>query len=128
MRRQSRSDRRRVSKQVPTERRRSSRTSVKITTEKKGGNLTIFLENEFVAETCFEAKESIERLIHPQSVNKVVVDLKGVPFIDSTALGVLVDLKKELDTLGIDFVVANPSKQVRWLIDLMLLDKVLRIV
>ena len=67
-------------------------------------------------------------MIHPQSVNKVVVDLKGVPFIDSTALGVLVDLKKELDTLGIDFVVANPSKQVRWLIDLMLLDKVLRIV
>lgn len=128
MRRRSRSDRRRTSKQVAEERRHLSHPNVNISTENNGKNLTVFIKNELVVETCFEAKEKIERLIDPKSVTRVVVDLRGVPFMDSTALGVLVDLKKKLETFGIDFVITNPSKQVRWLIEIMMLDKVLRIV
>ena len=57
----------------------------------------------------------------------VVVDLSGVTFIDSTALGVLVRAHHEAEAKGHQLVLARPTPMARRVLDITALDTVLHI-
>lgn len=58
---------------------------------------------------------------------RVVIDMSGVSFIDSTGLGVIVSLQKRLQSQGGEAVIRNPSSVLRRLIRLTNLDRVVPI-
>ena len=60
-------------------------------------------------------------------VSGVVVDVSDVPFFDSTALGVLVAGMKRLRATRRQLRIAAPGTEVRRLLELTLLDRVLAV-
>jgi anti-sigma B factor antagonist len=58
--------------------------------------------------------------------NKVVVDLSGVEFMDSSGLGALVGCLKSARQAGGDLRIASPTKQVLMVLQLSNIDRILR--
>lgn len=74
--------------------------------------------------TAAEVKKAILEAVdggRPQ----VVVDLKAVPFIDSSGLGALIGGLRAARTAGGDLRIANPGPQARMILELTTLDRVL---
>jgi anti-anti-sigma factor len=59
--------------------------------------------------------------------DRLVVDLSGVDFIDSTSLGVLVEAKRQADSRGRILVLAGPGSHVRRALSVSGLDRHLSI-
>jgi anti-sigma B factor antagonist len=59
-------------------------------------------------------------------VNRVVVDLGDVSFIDSTGLGSIISGLKAARVAGGDLRIARPNKQAKVILELTTLDRVLR--
>ena len=127
IRRFSRAERRKNSDIVELERRKNDTNPLEITALNSSRDLIINLRNPVVAENSFMIREFVERVLDPHMVERVIVDLKDVPFIDSSGLGVLVDVKKKVNRDGVDFFLTNPREHVLWLIDTLLLDRILPI-
>lgn len=62
-----------------------------------------------------------------ESDTSVVVDVEGVTFIDSTALGMLVGFQKLVNQRGLCFSIRRPTRRVEQLLALTGLDRVLGI-
>lgn len=72
-----------------------------------------------------QVRTSVDRAVdagHPL----VVVDLAGVPFMDSSGLGALVGGLRTARAASGDLRIAAPSEQVRTVLELTTMDKVLR--
>ena len=61
------------------------------------------------------------------SDRSVVVDMEGVTFIDSTALGMLVGFQKLVNQRGLAFAIRRPTRRVEQLMAMTGLDRVLGI-
>lgn len=76
------------------------------------GTLTLRLQGEIdiltVERLRVELGDAVDR--RPR---RLVVDIAGVSFIDSTGLGALMSAFQRARDNGTDFVLANPSTQVR---------------
>jgi anti-sigma B factor antagonist len=59
-------------------------------------------------------------------VERVVIDLENTSFIDSSGLGALIAALKKARQAGGDLRIAAPSEQVRMVLNLTNLDRVLR--
>lgn len=60
-----------------------------------------------------------------QGLHRLVVDLHGVPFIDSSGLGALIAVLKATRVAGGDLRIARPGEQVRYVLEISMLDRVL---
>lgn len=58
---------------------------------------------------------------------RVVVDLAGVEFIDSAGLRCLLIAQRRFEELEVEFVLRSPSPIVRRLLEITLIDSVIRI-
>lgn len=59
-----------------------------------------------------ELREALQSAVRNQGVTRVVVDLAGVTFIDSTVLGVLIAAHTAAERRGAVLVVTNPGAMV----------------
>jgi anti-sigma B factor antagonist len=75
--------------------------------------------------TAPELDEIIGTLAGDDAVRRVVVDLAGVTFLDSTGLHALVTRARSAEQDGFDFAVSRPSAKVRRLFVLTGMDQVL---
>jgi anti-sigma B factor antagonist len=71
-----------------------------------------------------QLKHQIQRLVG-EGWNKLVVDLGKVPFIDSSGLGALIGGLKAARVAGGDFRIARPAEQIRYILQVSSLDRVL---
>jgi anti-sigma B factor antagonist len=71
-----------------------------------------------------DLKSRIQRLVS-DGWNKLVVDLGNVPFIDSSGLGALIGGLKAARVAGGDFRIARPAEQIRYILQVSSLDRVL---
>ncbi len=78
------------------------------------------------ARSAEEAKQ-IFRDLTEQGVAQVIVDLKGVPFIDSSGLASLVSGLKTLGGEASNLKLAAPQSQARLLFELTMFDRVFEI-
>lgn len=78
------------------------------------------------ARSAEEAKQ-IFRDLTEQGVTQVVVDLQGVPFIDSSGLASLVSGLKTLGGEASNLKLAAPQSQARLLFELTMFDRVFEI-
>lgn len=58
---------------------------------------------------------------------RVVLDFKGVSFIDSACLGVLVSLLRKLKAQGGDVRISNPQEEVRSIFQITRMDRLFRV-
>ena len=74
--------------------------------------VTIRLGGELVASSCSALRDTVLEAVARQP-KSVVIDMGGVPFIDTSGLGVLVGLRATLRSRKIDFSLANLSERVQ---------------
>jgi anti-sigma B factor antagonist len=71
-----------------------------------------------------DLKVRIQRLV-AEGWSQLVVDLSAVPFIDSSGLGALIGGLKAARNAGGDFRIASPAEQIRYILQVSTLDRVL---
>lgn len=86
----------------------------------------VVVRGELDIHTAPELRQQLLRLAG-QGVSHLVVDVAGVTFIDSTALGVLIGALKRLRQAGGDLVLQSPSSGVRMVLEMTGLNQVFQI-
>ena len=80
--------------------------------------VVVRLAGELDMQAGFQLEPELERLTRDPSTRALVVDMGGVEFMESTALGLLLALRERLQADEIRLLVANPSVPVRRLLSL----------
>ncbi|WP_430784090.1 STAS domain-containing protein [Actinoplanes sp. G11-F43] len=89
----------------------------------------VLLTGEFDIDTRDELTTRLLSLVSPTDgtapVDRIVVDLAEVRFIDSEALGGIIDGYQAAEQTGIDFRITNPAGIVKRLFEIIGLDHLL---
>jgi anti-sigma B factor antagonist len=93
----------------------SIRFSARLTNDSEGGVLT--LEGELDLETAPEVDRQLDR-IHASQVKRVLIDLSGVTFMDSTGLTSIVRASRFAESNGHRLVLRQGPRQVQRLFEL----------
>jgi anti-anti-sigma factor len=80
--------------------------------------VVVKLVGQFEMAATFTLEPELERLTRETAARALVVDMAGVEFMDSSALGLLLATRQRLQTEDVRFEVANPSTPVRRLLEL----------
>ncbi len=98
---------------------------MRVTAERQDADIAILhLDGRLDLVSAATVKSEILKMVndgHP----RVVVDLQGVPFIDSSGLGALIGGLRAARTAGGDLRIANVGEQARMILQLTTLDRVL---
>lgn len=83
----------------------------------RDGNTVIVLQGRFDFNTHREFRDAVELALH-EAAPEIRVDLAGVEYLDSSALGMLLMLRDKAKGAGKAVVLANPRGAVRQVIDI----------
>lgn len=86
------------------------------------GIFVVGLTGEVDLYTAPELKSELLRLV-AEEPNRIVVDLSGATFVDSTTLGVLLGAVKRLRTIGGELVIVCSDLNIRRILSITLLDR-----
>jgi anti-anti-sigma factor len=86
----------------------------------------IHCAGELVRTTTSILEQGVDRLL-AGGINKLVVDLADVSFVDSSGLGVLISAQKRAQSSNGNVVLSSPNEMVSNTLRLVRLDKVLRV-
>ena len=86
--------------------------------DRTGDTGVVKLAGQLVMAATVTREPELERLTRETAARALVVDMDGVEFMDSSALGLLLATRQRLQTEDVRFVVANPSPPVRRLLEL----------
>ena len=87
-------------------------------TARTGETVVVALAGELDMAATFGLEPELERLTQDTDATALVVDMDGVEFMDSTALGLLLATQQRLQAHGMRFLLANPSGGVRRMLEL----------
>ena len=92
--------------------------------EKKG--ITIFRpEQEIVFENSNAFKEKTKKIIKKEGIEKIIIDLKSVPYLDSSGVGFIISLLKFMRQKEGKMVITNLNEKVKRVCELTKLDEVI---
>jgi anti-anti-sigma factor len=86
--------------------------------DRAGETAVVTLAGEIDMAATFRLEPELERVSREGEVSALVIDLRGVEFMDSSALGLLLATQERLRAEGVGFQVANPSASARRLLEL----------
>jgi anti-anti-sigma factor len=69
-------------------------------------------------------KDAIGQLVGSNGAPRVVIDMTGVSFVDSTGLGSVISALKQIRSSQGELRIASPNQQVRVVLELTTLDRV----
>ena len=78
------------------------------------------INGKLTSECGSELRQRLNTVLARQGIQEVIVDLKGVPFIDSSGVGEILRLFKRVRGIEGQVVLMNPNKKLR---DLFLMYK-----
>lgn len=93
--------------------------SLEITAAVDGENRRLDVTGEVDVSCADELRAAIDAQIAEGVTGELVVDLAGVPYIDSTGIGVLVGAAHRVSEAGATFVVARPQRNVERVLGLL---------
>jgi anti-anti-sigma factor len=89
-----------------------------LATERTEEAVVVTLAGELDMKATFALEPELERLTQDTDARVLVVDMDGVEFMDSSVLGLLLATQQRLQAQGIRFLLANPSRGVRRILEL----------
>ena len=99
-----------------------------IKVEQPDKTLTILrLSGEFEGNAALEGKEALHKFLESRSSGTLMLDLAGIEYIDSAALGILLEMSKKAVGSKIDFGLLHVQDPVKKVLEVTKLDKVLKI-
>ncbi len=94
--------------------------------KKNGSGLTIYIYGELDEYSASGAKSILDRLLQDNlNANKVVFDLSGLSFMDSTGIGLLIGRYKKLKQFSVPSYIAGASVATEKVIELAGLYKIM---
>ena len=88
----------------------------------ESGELLVRIEGEVDVYTSIDLKKELTRLVESEQ-KKIIIDLENVNYMDSSGLGVLVALLKELKKVGGELKLISLPVSVKKIFDLTRLTK-----
>ena len=99
----------------------------KVTGERLGADALIEVDGELDIATLPEFERCVTRM-RSQGLERLVIDLRGLSFMDSMSIELLLRLHGELAETGAELVVVRGPRAVDRIFDLMELERVLNLV
>jgi anti-sigma B factor antagonist len=93
----------------------------------ESGVAVVTVRGEVDVATCSRLRDGLLRVVTDENYRGLVVNLAGVDFIDSTGIGVLVGVWRRIRATDGCLALAEPSRQVRSVLDATGLTKVLSV-
>lgn len=90
--------------------------------EQSEGVTRIILSENLVASMAKEMKAKLKTLVDEGNI-KLVIDMRGVEFIDSSGIGVLVATQNSIKSKGEKLTIENTSEKIFRMMKTMRLDK-----
>lgn len=90
----------------------------------QGGCLVLAVHGELTQRQCARFLNKVRHEVSP-GVRRVIIDAAGLTFLTASALGELAQLYLLLTDSGASLVLAGPSAQIRRMLLLSFLDKVI---
>lgn len=125
----SRADRRRRDTGSPTgkERRRLEVPRVKIDYRSEADGIVLALTNPLVVSNNFAVRDQLMIYCERFTARRITVDLSGVPYADTTGIGILAELHGACLRQGKQFVLRSPTDRVREVLEIFHLDRSMRV-
>ncbi|MEM5947985.1 STAS domain-containing protein [Spirochaetia bacterium 38H-sp] len=90
---------------------------MEINTQKKGDTVIFFLQGEMDLYNSHMLKEHLSK-IKEQNPKKIIINMKDVPYIDSSGIGALIYVYSSLKKEHIDFAITGIDGTVKRVIEL----------
>ena len=98
-----------------------------VSAERLGADALIVVEGELDIATLPEFEQAVTRM-RAQGLERMVIDLRQLEFLDSMSIELLLRVHHELEGTGADLVVVRGPRAVNRVFDLMELERVLTLV
>ncbi len=92
-----------------------------------GGTLIIYLDGDIDHHNARAVRQKIDSKLFIQRPRELILDLSKVSFMDSSGLGLILGRYTKSAELGILFRVANPNRQIKKILDLAGMERLIRI-
>ena len=89
--------------------------------------LTVRIRGEIDHHTAVTVRNGVDAAIFEKRPRRLIMDLSGVTFMDSSGLGLIMGRFTVMKELGGDVVVYNPSREIQSILNLAGLERVVRI-
>lgn len=99
----------------------------KVRAERFGAHALVTVEGELDIATLPDLERAITRM-RSQGLERLVIDLRELSFLDSMSIELLLRLHADLTAIGADLVVVRGPRAVNRIFDLMELERVLTLV
>jgi anti-sigma B factor antagonist len=97
-----------------------------IQAESSGNRCVIRIQGKITFEHCPELQNRIDNALG-EGTREVTVDFKDVPFIDSSGIGEILRLYKQMRERQGEVILINPNKKLRTLFTMYRFDRFMRI-
>ena len=98
-----------------------------VSAERLGASALVTVEGELDIATLPDFERAITRM-RSQGLERLVIDLRELSFLDSMSIELLLRLHADLTAIGADLVVVRGPRAVNRIFDLMELERVLTLV
>lgn len=95
---------------------------MKVIKETHGDAVVLTLKGEFDSFVTGPFSDEVQK-VHDGGVHRIVLNMRLVKFVNSTALGAMIRARKACQAGGGDLVVSQPSQAVREAMEALGLDK-----
>ncbi len=102
-------------------------STMKAKTKKKNDIFIVELDGPIKSGMEFDLADELEACLHQAEVPKIIVDMKKVPFINSAALGIFLNIYKEVERRNGRFGLCSISSDVDNLLEITKLSSVLEV-
>lgn len=98
-----------------------------ITVKQENQVLTVYLNGELDHHTTSEIKDTIDLNILKAPVKKLVLDMSGVTFMDSSGIGLIVGRYNRIRSFGGSMTIRNPNPTLLKILKMSGIDKLMKI-
>ncbi len=95
---------------------------MKISEDKKDGLMVVSVEGEINIDTSPQLRKAFDRY-SKEGINKVIIDCKGLFYIDSSGLATLIELLQRLKKSNGELKICGLSEKVKSVFEITKLDK-----
>lgn len=100
---------------------------MKAKAKQKNGIWVVEIDGPIKSGMEFELADELETCLHNSEVPKIIIDMKKVPFINSAALGIFLNIFREVEKKNGRFALCSISPDVDNLLEITKLGTVLEI-